>query len=410
MTATGPQLFTIGDLVAGVYEIRALLGAGANGEVYEAFDRRLLRRVALKASWRDALLRDLLTKEAQALAAIRHPSLLTVHALGTHDGVDFFVMELVNGVTLETHVERRKASGEPLSTDEALEILVAIAEGLAAVHRAGIAHRDVKPSNVMLAPGNRVLLTDFGLVVPEYRASNPDFSGTAEYMAPEAIRGQIAQGAGHLVDVYALGVLAFELLTGRLPYEGTFVQVLNAHVEAPIPDVPGVPPKLAALVREMLAKEPDARPQQLEAVAWRLRTLRAELGAASQPRPFSVIVVDDDKDIAKLLSMYVRAAVPSAKVDVATTPRAALELVRAGEPRLLILDLMMPEMNGIELYTYLRGERLAEHATIVAVSAGARPADVELLYELGVAYFVPKDAQLRARITEIAKQLHQMVG
>jgi serine/threonine-protein kinase len=407
---SAPQLFGVGDLVGGVYEIRSLLGAGANGEVYEAFDRGLHRRVAIKASWPEPLLRDLLKKEAQALAAIRHPSLVTVHALGTHADVDYFVMELVPGVTLEAHVERRKASGEPLGVDEALDIVVAIAEGLAAVHRAGIAHRDVKPSNVMLAPGNRVLLTDFGLVVPEYRASNPEFSGTPEYMAPEAIRGEVAQGAGHLVDVYALGVLAFELLSGRLPYEGTFVQILQAHMDAPVPELPGVAPKLAELVREMMAKAPDARPQQLEGVAWRLRTLRAEIGAQSQPRPFSVVIVDDDKDIAKLLAMYVRAAVPSAKVDVATSPRAALELVRASEPRLLVMDLMMPEMNGIELYMYLRGERLAEHTTIVAVSAGARPADVELLYELGVAHFVPKGTELRPRITEIAKQLHAMVG
>ena len=121
------------------------------------------------------------------------------------------------------------------------------------------------------------------------------------------------------------------------------------------------------------------------------------------------MIVDDDKDIARLISMYVRAAAPKAEVTIATRAAAALELVRAHPPTLMIFDLMMPEMNGIELYMYLRGERLAEHCTIVAVSAGASPGDVELLYELGVAHFVPKGPELRPRITEIARELYALV-
>ena len=404
------DIFPTGELLGGVYEIRGVLGSGNNGQVFEAHDRILNRRVAIKAAWpSDLRLAQLLRKEAQALAAIRHPTLVTVYAMSVHEGVDYFVMELVPGVTLEAHLERHRATGEPLSLDEALDVLISIAEGLAAVHRAGIAHRDVKPGNIMLAPGNRVVLTDFGLVVPEF-AAGPEFMGTPMYMAPETILGEVRPGAAHLVDTYALGVLAFELATGAHPYDATDIAgMIRQHVEVEVPELPGVSPKLAAVIREMMAKDPDARPQQLEGVVWRLRALRTQRTEASA-RPFGVVVVDDDKDIARLISMYVRAAAPKAEVTIATGAAAALELVRANPPTLMVIDLMMPEMNGVELYMYLRGERLAEQCTIVAVSAGARPGDVELLYELGVAHFVAKGPELRPRITEITRELYALMG
>ncbi|HEX7602149.1 MAG TPA: protein kinase [Polyangiaceae bacterium] len=403
------DIFRTGDLVGGMYEIRSVLGSGGNGQVYEAHDRLLNRRVALKAAWpSDPRLGTLLRREAQALAAIRHPTLVTVHALGVHEGTDYFVMELVLGVTLEDHLARHKKTGEPLGLDEALDTLIAIAEGLAAVHRSGIAHRDVKPGNIMLAPGNRVVLTDFGLVVPEF-AAGAEFTGTPMYMAPETILGEVRPGTAHLVDTYALGVLAFELVTGAHPYDAPDVAgMVRQQVEAPVPELTGVSPKLAELIREMMAKDPDARPQQLEGVVWRLRALRTRRADASA-KAFGVVIVDDDKDIARLISMYVRAAAPKAEVTIATRAAAALELVRAHPPTLMIFDLMMPEMNGIELYMYLRGERLAEHCTIVAVSAGASPGDVELLYELGVAHFIPKGPELRPRITDIARELYALV-
>ncbi len=404
-------IFRVGEVLSETFEIRGLLGEGGNGQVFDAQDLKLNRRVAIKAAWPSlASLGPLLRKEAQALAAIRHPALVTVYAMGMHDGIEYFVMEHVPGVTLEAHVERRRATREPITPKETLDILIAIAEGVAAVHRAGIAHRDIKPSNIMLAPPNRVVLTDFGLVTPEFEAGRPELSGTPLYMAPEALLGKVKAGAAHLVDTYALGVLAFELVTGNPPYDAESLRGLTKmHVEAPIPEVVGAPPKLAALVREMMAKDPEARPLQLESVVWRLRTIRTGLSERSGSRQLEVVVVDDDKDIAKLIKMYIRAAVPTAEVSIATGAREALEIVRAKPPHLMITDLMMPGMNGIELYMYLRGEKLAEHSTIVAVSAAARDADVELLYELGVTQFITKGPELRPRITQIAREVNAMV-
>ena len=120
-----------------------------------------------------------------------------------------------------------------------------------------------------------------------------------------------------------------------------------------------------------------------------------------------MLVVDDDREIAKMIKITVRAAVPKAEIEVATNAKQALEIARAKPPDLMVLDLQMPGMNGIELYMALRGERLAERCTVVAASAAAKPADVELLYELGVARFVEKGASFRASLAALAKEIHQ---
>jgi serine/threonine-protein kinase len=408
-SAPPATIFRLGTVLSGIYELRDVLGSGSNGQVFDAQDRALNRRVAIKAAWPDHPgLAPLLRKEAQALAAIRHPSIVGVHAMGQHEGIEYFVMEHVLGVTLDEHVRRRQSTGEPIALGEALDVLVALSEGLAAIHRGGIAHRDVKPANVLLAPGPRVVLADLGLVLSDLEGPTRKAQGTPNYMAPESILGSIAPGAARLVDVYALGVLAFWLVAGKLPFEAkTSMEVARLHVEARVPELTGAPPKLAELVAEMLAKDPLLRPQQLEGVSFRLRALRGAIGDAKPaPSSFRVLIVDDDRDIAKMIKITIRAAVPKADVEVATSAHAALEMVRHKAPDLMVLDLQMPGMNGIELYMALRGEHLAERCTVVAASAAAKPADVELLYSLGVARFVEKGANFRAAIAAVAKEIH----
>ena len=403
----GSSSFQVGDVLRGIYEVRGVLGQGGMGEVYDAWDLRLHRRIAIKTS-RPGLPHVAL--EARALAALRHPALVSVHALDEHEGVPFMVMEHVPGTTLKDHIDKRRISGEGLVVEEALDVLLGIAEGLAAVHRAGIAHRDLTPANVMLAPGSRVVLTDFGLMQPESGApSKPGYlAGTPAYMAPEVFRRDVAPGAAHLVDVYALGVIAFEMLTTRLPYEATtLLGYETLHREASVPEPIGpepVPPRLTALVRELLGKEPRERPS-VESVVWQLRAIRNQLGRlSSNDGPLRVLVVDDERYTSQLLAMYVRHASPDAEILVANNAKQALDQVKKRPPDIMVLDLVMPDMGGIELFMYLRGERLAERCNIVAVSIDAAPGDVELLYELGVAMFLPKDAalqtQLKAFVTE----------
>lgn len=402
-TSLPPAPFGIGDVLGGVYEVRGVLGRGGMGQVYDAWDRALNRRVAIKTSLPGL---PTILNEARALAAMRHPSLVTVHALGEHDGTPFMVMEHIPGVTLGAHLEKRRLGGTS-DLQESVDVLVSIAEGLAAVHRAGLAHRDLTPGNVILAPGSRVVLTDFGLVQPEFAAGRKKsgFGGTPAYMAPESFSNEVAPGDAHLVDVYALGVIAFEMLTTRLPFEAaTVVGYQTLHAEANVPEPIGpepLPPRLGALVRELMAKEPRERPP-LESVVWQLRAIRNDLlRRGGEAMPLTVLVVDDDRYTAQLMAMYVKHAAPNAEIAVANNAKQALEAVKKRAPHIMVLDLIMPEMGGIELYMYLRGERIAEQCNIVAVSVDADPGDVQLLYELGVAHFLPKDNALQEQLKSI---------
>ena len=160
--ATRTPVRVPGDLVGGTYEILRVIGEGGMGQVFEAEDRTLHRRVAIKVGWPEGDARAL-RMEAQALSALRHPSMVTIHHLVHEGGIDFVVMERIYGVSLATHISRRRAAKQPFTIGEVVHVLAELADGLAVVHGAGLAHRDVKPANVMLAPKERVVLMDFGL-------------------------------------------------------------------------------------------------------------------------------------------------------------------------------------------------------------------------------------------------------
>lgn len=284
--------FSVGEVVAGSYEIRGILGQGGMGQVYDAYDLRLARSVAVKVAW-PTIGATAVRAEAQALAAIRHPAMVAVYACGEHRGTEFVVMERLVGVTLGEHHRRRLNAGKPLSLAEILEVLGALADGLGAVHRAGIAHRDVKPDNVMLAPSGRVVLMDFGVFLPEFAMGASAASGSPWYMAPETIKGAIETGGGFLVDVYAFGVIAFELASGEVPFTGTtsreiFVQHLGSappSLRAVRPDRPELAGPFDALVQQLLAKDPLERPQSMEEIVHQLRRVADAGGPASVRMP-----------------------------------------------------------------------------------------------------------------------------
>ncbi len=411
-----PDVFHVGEILAETFEIRALLGAGAMGQVFEAHDLALNRRVAIKAAW-PHVPAEMLRREAQAIAAIRHPGMISIYGVGRHREVPYVVMERLYGLTLEDHLQNRREGAVPFGIGEVLEILAGLAEGLAAVHRGGVAHRDVKPDNVMLSPGNRVILMDFGIVLPEFEAkAGASVDGSPAYMAPETISEGVSPGDAFRVDLYALGVIAYEMLTGELPYDRASVpEMLIAHLHAPIPDVaakrPDVPPKLARLVTELMAKDPLERPPSMDAVAFQLRALsRASSPKDPTPREagassFSVVVVDDDPHIARLLAYYAKKGASDAEVRVFHDAESALRALQQAPADVMLLDLHMPRMNGVEVCMFLRGTPLAERMTIVSVSAGAQAHDVQLLQQLGITRFVPKDEQLSMRIASTVREL-----
>jgi serine/threonine-protein kinase len=385
-------VFAQGELVADTYEIRAMLGSGGMGEVYEAHDRVLNRRVALKVV-RPNVPADYLLREGRALAAIRHSGIVAVHAMGRHRDVGFLVLERVLGLSLDRLLDERRRRGERFGVTEALELLIAIADGLSVVHRAGLAHRDVKPGNVMLAPGGRVVLMDFGLVLPHAdRAGHRSVAGSLQYMPPEALTGDIAEGAANLGDVYALGVVAYELLCGEVPFGAAEpLELYRSKTLGPLPRVSesrsDVPAPLDELVAQLMSPAPPDRPQGAEAALWQLRALRARVTVEEPARTFSVLVVDDDEDMRAALALAVRSAVPEADVETTGEGGHAVRSVRRRVPDLLLLDLDLPDINGIEVCMLLRGMKLGDGCMIVSVSGRATRADVELLQQLGVRSF-----------------------
>lgn len=411
------RIFATGELLDGVYEIVLLLGRGGMGQVFEAHDHLLNRRVAIKAAWPNPLTPPL-RNEARALAAFQHPSLVSVHTLGEHRGIDYLVMERIYGVSMAQHATTRWSAGQTFSPAEAVQILIPVAEGLSVVHRAGLVHRDVKPDNIMLTPSHRVVLMDFGLVLPEFDMnSKQTVAGSPPYMAPEVILSTAETGSGHLSDIFSFGAVAYELLTGVRPYPGnTIREVLASHERGPAKALaelrPDCPLALCQLIHEMLSHNPQMRVQSAEAVAWQMRGIGENRGRSAGPGsepaveqnavPSSVLIVDDDRDLARILTFYVRQIMGSSvDVRVAYDGEEALAVVQKAEPDVMLLDLHMPRMNGVELCMQLKGEGLAETCSIISVSAGAAEHDVQLLHQLGIHHFVEKGSNLRERLRAV---------
>ncbi|HEY5920977.1 MAG TPA: serine/threonine-protein kinase [Kofleriaceae bacterium] len=255
------------------YVIGDLLGAGAMGRVYSAWEPELDRRVAIKVL-HDQGGRERLIKEAQAMARLNHPNVVTVHEVGTADAGVFVAMELVDGETLRAWAEK------PREWREVVRKLVGVARGLAAAHAAGVIHRDVKPENVIVGADDRTRLGDFGLArsgtavagtpAPASFALGTVSGGTAvagtpAYMAPELLRGGAATAAS---DQFSLGMMAYELLAGKRPFAGAtwgeLVRSIEQHDVRRIPDVPGW---LDEVVQRCIALDPAKRHTSMHVVA-----------------------------------------------------------------------------------------------------------------------------------------------
>ncbi|HUS64384.1 MAG TPA: serine/threonine-protein kinase [Kofleriaceae bacterium] len=271
------DILQAGQILDGKYEIRGVLGSGGMGQVFEARDLGLNRVVAVKIAW-PHIGADPLRREAQVLAAFRDPALATVHALDSADGLDYLVMERISGSTLADLLVRRK--GVPMPVGEGVELLESLCAALAPLHASGLAHADLKPANIMVAPGGRLVLLDFGIArIEQLSAGGRRVSGSPHYMAPEAVCGKIQPGQAHLVDLYALGVIAFVLFTGAPPFDNENpVALMMEHVHNPPPRLTDrraeVPAALAQLVADLLAKDPADRPADVDGARADLKRLR----------------------------------------------------------------------------------------------------------------------------------------
>jgi serine/threonine-protein kinase len=261
----------------GRYRLLTRIAVGGQGEVWRAEDTSLGRPAAVKvlrAEYADnAEFRARFRREAQHTAGLSHPGVAQVFDYNEgREGVPpYLVMEYVDGESLSTTIAREA----PMSPNRVLDVIVAAASALAAAHAAGLVHRDVKPGNLLLGRDGSIKIVDFGIAravdaIPLTRTGM--LMGTPLYLAPEQATGSPATAAS---DLYALGVIAYEMLTGRPPYEGPATAVLLAHRDSPLPPLPpSVPPGLGDLVRALTAKDPAARPENATAVADQAARLR----------------------------------------------------------------------------------------------------------------------------------------
>jgi len=274
----------VGELIAGRYELEELTGSGGMSRVYVARDRQLGRRVAVKILHEryadDEEYVERFRREARAVAQLNHPNIVTVIDRGESDGMQFIVFEHVEGDDLKEVVERTG----PLPVRRAIDLGVQIGRALSFAHANGVVHRDVKPQNVLIRDGN-AKVTDFGIA----RADNLELEaaqtttgtvlGTGDYISPEQARGERADEQS---DVYSLGALLFELLTGRVPYPAdSAVAAAMRHTTDPVPDVlderPDVPARLANAVERALAKDPAERFRSMDDFVDELIACRNEL-------------------------------------------------------------------------------------------------------------------------------------
>lgn len=272
----------VGATLDGRYLLRARLARGGMSTVYLALDMRLDREVAVKAMLphlaEDPALVARFEREAKTAARLAHPHVVGVLDQGHADGPDgdvvaYLVMEYVPGCTLRT-VIRDEA---PLTTRRALTLLLPVLDGLAAAHTAGLMHRDVKPENVLVGEDGRVRVADFGLsrATTAHSSGGTALVGTVAYLSPELVSGAVADARS---DVYAAGILLFELLTGRQPFTGdTPVQVAYEHVRSRVPSpatvLPEVPEQVADLVLWCTEPDPADRPADATEVAAQVRRL-----------------------------------------------------------------------------------------------------------------------------------------
>src|SRR6059058_2580870 len=281
---TGPGILprVVGELIAGRYELEELVGSGGMSSVYRAHDKLLERTVALKILHeqftRDDAYVERFRREARAVAQLAHPNIVTVIDRGEQDGRQFIVFEYVDGMNLKELLDQEG----PLDPREAIELALQVARGLSFAHENGLVHRDVKPQNVLIDADGRAKVTDFGIAHAldvDGMTITGTIMGSSNYIAPEQARGEPVDEQS---DIYSLGCVLYELLTGEVPFDGdNFVAVAMRHVNDPVPTVgevrPDVPPHLDWAIQRAMAKDPGDRFDSMADFAAELEACHEEL-------------------------------------------------------------------------------------------------------------------------------------
>ena len=356
-----------GEVIAGRYELEELTGSGGMSRVYRARDNQLGRRVAVKILHEryadDPEYVERFRREALAVAQLNHPNIVTVIDRGQSDGMQYIVFEHVDGEDLKRLVARTG----PLPVRRALELAVQVGRALSFAHANGVVHRDVKPQNVLIRDGN-AKVTDFGIARADHLELDSEHTesgtvlGTGDYISPEQARGERATERS---DVYSLGALLYELLTGQVPFPAdSAVAAAMRHANDPVPDVlvarPDAPVRVAVAVERALAKNPDDRFRTMDEMVDELVTCRNEL-----PAP----------DTAQTMILPSRQEQPRAAAPVAM--KRSRRWRRVVVPVLLVLVVAAVAVGAYELWNHrhseptLEGGKPATAATVDLNAVGA---------------------------------------
>ncbi|MGO2751688.1 MAG: Stk1 family PASTA domain-containing Ser/Thr kinase [Pseudoclavibacter sp.] len=292
----------IGRLIDGRYQVRSLIAKGGMATVYVATDLRLERRVAIKVMHdhlaADERFRERFIREARSAAKITHPNVVNVYDQGDDEVFAYMVMEYIPGITLRDLLHDH----HKLTPEQSIDVMDAVLAGLQAAHKLGIVHRDLKPENVLLADDGRIKLSDFGLAraASANTATGQVLLGTIAYLSPELVTKGTADVRS---DIYSLGIMLFEMLTGEQPYRGDQpVNIAYRHANETVPapsDVnPNVPHELDELVAWSTERDPELRPADAGVMLEALRRAEAELGQSVRPAPATaVLATASDEDI-----------------------------------------------------------------------------------------------------------------
>jgi len=373
----------------GPYEVAERIGRGGMATVYRAYHAALDRDVAIKVLpeffAEDAEYRERFRHEARAVARLKHPNILEAFDFGEFEGTAYIVMELAEGGALA------EALGSPMRLEDVLALLEPLAAALDHAHSRGILHRDIKPANIFMRKDGTPLLADFGLA--RMAGSHPRLTatgvvmGTPEYMSPEQIAGR---AVGPAADRYSFAVVAYEMFTGRVPFQSeSSASVLVAHVTRPVPPMGELTGELSAhveaVLRKALSKSPDERyPSTLSFVlalkpaAWIDRpdsvVYMAQQAETRRPGRMPAVLVVDDVEANREL---IKACLSEVECDVRTAEDGleALRSIERSRPDLVLLDVQMPGMDGLEVCRRIKGLEGGSLLPVVMITALDKTSD-----------------------------------
>ncbi|MBL9013414.1 MAG: serine/threonine protein kinase [Myxococcales bacterium] len=410
-TGRGPRGVRSGDTL-GRYELGEELGEGGMATVFKARDTQLRRDVAVKVLFPHLARREEVVRrfhrEARAAAGLEHANILRIYDVGGAEGDDppYIVMEMIRGRSLLAEIEQRG----PMFPEVAACVGALLADALAAAHKASIVHRDMKPANVMIAPGGRILLTDFGVARLETEDSlvtkTGAVLGTPAYMSPEQASGDTATAKS---DLYSLGATLYQLATGTLPYGGSpakvLAQIASGSATPAVKKRPAVGPDLSRVIERLMAVEPEARIATAAATATELRAIAAAGGLGEPADELAAYFADPEKYVTEKTPKVVAGTVAAAKqaLSEGKLPRALALADRAGslapaDPAVTSLIARVAEGDRASR----RNRLIAIGAAVLLVGGGGGFAAYRLL---GSSAEAPADAAALAMVSDAALAL-----